>query len=87
MPGFLFGRRHEATAASSALFNYYVVESPAVLTSKPCFERQSDTDDQAHHVGRFQQHASDGLPARGAAPSALVCGDRTLPDRSPTSLG
>jgi hypothetical protein len=39
VPGFLFGRRHEAIAASSAYFNYYVVESPAVLTSKPYLER------------------------------------------------
>jgi hypothetical protein len=33
VPGFLYGRRHEAIAASSAFFNFYVVESPAVLTS------------------------------------------------------
>ena len=39
VPGFLFGRRHEAIAASSGYFNYYVVESPAVLTSKPYLER------------------------------------------------
>src|SRR5690242_1889438 len=39
VPGFLYGRRHEAIAASSAYFNFYVVESPAVLTSKPYLER------------------------------------------------
>ena len=39
VPGFLFGRRHEAIAASSTFFNYYVVESPDVLTSKPYLER------------------------------------------------
>ena len=39
VPGFLFGRRHEAIAASSAHFNYYVVESPDVLTSKPYLAR------------------------------------------------
>ena len=39
VPGFLFGRRHEAIAASSAFFNYYVVESPEVLTSKRYLER------------------------------------------------
>ena len=39
VPGFLFGRRHEAIAAGTAYFNYYVVESPAVLTSKPYLER------------------------------------------------
>ena len=39
VPGFLFGRRHEAITASSAFFNYYVVESPDVLTSKPYLER------------------------------------------------
>jgi hypothetical protein len=39
VPGFLFGRRHEAIAASSAFFNFYVVESPAVLTSAPYLAR------------------------------------------------
>ena len=39
VPGFLFARRHEAISGSSAYFNFYVVESPAVLTSKPYLER------------------------------------------------
>jgi len=39
VPGFLFGRRHEAISASSRYFNFYMVESPAVLTSKPYLER------------------------------------------------
>src|SRR3974390_3389592 len=37
--GFLSPRRHEAISGSSAYFNFYVVESPAVLTSKPYLER------------------------------------------------
>jgi hypothetical protein len=39
VPGFLFGRRHQAISGSSGYFNFYVVESPAVLTSKAYLER------------------------------------------------
>ncbi len=39
VPGFLFGRRHEAISGSAGQFNFYLVESPAVLTSKPYLER------------------------------------------------
>ena len=39
VPGFLFGRRHAAISGRSGYFNFYVVETPAVLTSKPYLER------------------------------------------------
>ncbi len=39
VPGFLFGRRHQAIPGSPGYFNFYVVESPDVLTSKPYLER------------------------------------------------
>jgi hypothetical protein len=39
VPGFLFGRRHQAISGSAGYFNYYLVESPAVLTSKTYLER------------------------------------------------
>ena len=39
VPGFLFGRRHQAVSGSCGYFNFYLVESPAVLTSKPYLER------------------------------------------------
>jgi hypothetical protein len=39
VPGFLFGRRHQAISGVSGYFNFYVVEQPAVLTSKPYLER------------------------------------------------
>lgn len=39
VPGFLFGRRHQAISGSSDYFNFYLVESPDVLTSKPYLER------------------------------------------------
>jgi len=42
VPGFLYGMRHEAIAASSGYFNFYVVESPDVLTSKPYLARLDD---------------------------------------------
>src|SRR6476659_1667895 len=39
VPGFLYGRRHQALSGSAGYFNFYLVESPAVLTSKPYLER------------------------------------------------
>jgi hypothetical protein len=39
VPGFLFGRRHAAISGTAGYFNFYVVDSPDVLTSKPYFER------------------------------------------------
>jgi hypothetical protein len=39
VPGFLFGRRHKAISGSTGYFNFYMVESPDVLTSKPYLER------------------------------------------------
>jgi hypothetical protein len=39
VPGFLFGRRHEAISGTSRYFNFYLVDSPDVLTSKPYLER------------------------------------------------
>jgi hypothetical protein len=39
VPGFLFGRRHQAISGSASYFNFYLVESPAVLKSKPYLER------------------------------------------------
>jgi hypothetical protein len=39
VPGFLFGRRHQAISGASGYFNFYLVESPVVLTSKPYLER------------------------------------------------
>lgn len=39
VPGFLYGRRHQAISGSSGYFNFYLVETLAVLTSKPYLER------------------------------------------------
>ncbi|MGH6682444.1 MAG: hypothetical protein ACRECA_00730, partial [Pseudolabrys sp.] len=39
VPGFLFGRRHQAISGGAGYFNFYLVETPAVLTSKPYLER------------------------------------------------
>lgn len=39
VPGFLFGRRHAAISGSAGYFNFYLVESPNILTSKPYLER------------------------------------------------
>ena len=39
VPGFVFGRRHKAIAGAPGYFNFYMVETPEVLTSKPYLER------------------------------------------------
>jgi len=39
VPGFIYGRRHQAVSGASNYFNFYLVETPAVLTSKPYLER------------------------------------------------
>lgn len=39
VPGFLYGRRHEAISGSSGYFNFYLTQSPGVLTSRPYLER------------------------------------------------
>ena len=39
VPGFLFGRRHQAISGNAGYFNFYLVESPDVLTSRPYLER------------------------------------------------
>ena len=39
VPGFLFGRRHKAISGASGYFNFYMVKTPDVLTSKPYLER------------------------------------------------
>ncbi len=39
VPGFLYGRRHHAISGASGYFNFYLVESPDVLTSQPYLER------------------------------------------------
>ena len=39
VPGFLSGCRYESVDSSPLVFNYYVTESPATLTSRPYLER------------------------------------------------
>jgi hypothetical protein len=39
VPGFVFGRRHQAISGSCGYFNFYLVESPDVLTSKSYLAR------------------------------------------------
>jgi hypothetical protein len=39
VPGFVFGRRHKAISGAPGYFNFYLVETPEVLTSKPYLER------------------------------------------------
>src|SRR5262249_38029524 len=39
VPGFLYGRRHQAISGGAGYFNFYLVESPEILTSRPYLER------------------------------------------------
>jgi hypothetical protein len=39
VPGFLFGRRHQAISGTPGYFVFYLTENPDVLTSKPYLER------------------------------------------------
>jgi hypothetical protein len=39
VPGFLFGRRHQAISGSNGYFNFYLTQSPDVLASKPYLDR------------------------------------------------
>lgn len=39
VPGFKFVRRHEALMGAPRYFNFYIVDNPDVLTSKPYLER------------------------------------------------
>jgi hypothetical protein len=39
VPGFLFGRRYKGIVSTPGYFCFYLVETPAVLTSKPYLER------------------------------------------------
>lgn len=50
VPGFLFGRRHKAISGSSGYFNFYLVETPEVLTSKPYRERLDNPTPLTHKV-------------------------------------
>ena len=36
VPGFLFGRRHQAISGNSGYFNFYLVESPLCSIPNPC---------------------------------------------------
>jgi hypothetical protein len=83
VPGFLFGRRHEAIAASSAFFNYYVVESPAVLTSKAYLQRLDDPTPMTKRImsGVFvnmNRTVCERVARRGAFRGAYVVTARYL---------
>jgi hypothetical protein len=42
VPGFRYGRRHKAVSGGAGYFNFYVVDAPAVLVSKPYLARLDD---------------------------------------------
>ena len=50
VPGFWYGRRHRAISGSSGYFNFYLVETPDVLTSKPYLERLDHPTPMTHKI-------------------------------------
>jgi hypothetical protein len=50
VPGFLFGRRHKAISGAPGYFNFYMVETPDVLTSKPYLERLDHPTPMTHTI-------------------------------------
>jgi hypothetical protein len=50
VPGFVFGRRHKAISGSCGYFNFYLVESPEVLTSKAYLERLDHPTPMTHTI-------------------------------------
>jgi hypothetical protein len=50
VPGFVYGRRHKALSGTSSYFNFYMVETPAVLTSKPYLERLDHPTPMTHTI-------------------------------------
>jgi len=50
VPGFLFGRRHKALSGAAGYFNFYLVETPDVLTSKPYLERLDHPTPMTHTI-------------------------------------
>jgi hypothetical protein len=50
VPGFWYGRRHRAISGSCGYFNFYLVETPEVLTSKPYLERLDHPTPMTHTI-------------------------------------
>ena len=50
VPGFLFGRRHQAISGACGYFNFYVTELPEVLASKPYLERLDNPTPMTRHI-------------------------------------
>jgi hypothetical protein len=50
VPGFWYGRRHRAISGTTGYFNFYLVESPDVLTSKPYLERLDHPTPMTHTI-------------------------------------
>ena len=50
VPGFWYGRRHRAISGSTGYFNFYLVEAPEVLTSKPYLERLDHPTPMTHKI-------------------------------------
>jgi hypothetical protein len=50
VPGFWYGRRHRAISGSTGYFNFYLVETPDVLTSKPYLERLDHPTPMTHTI-------------------------------------
>jgi len=50
IPGFWYGRRYRAISGSTSYFNFYLVETPDVLTSRPYLERLDHPTPMTHTI-------------------------------------
>ena len=90
VPGFLFGRRHEAISGANRYFNFYLTESPAVLTSQAYLERLDNPTPMTRMIMSevFINMNRTAVPPQAAARRVprRLCGDgafqRSAPDEA-----
>ena len=71
VPGFLYGRRHQALSGSSAYFNFYVTESPDVLTSKAYLDRVDNPTPRSRVTRWCSKSAEPSWQARDLEPQPV----------------
>ena len=69
VPGFLFGRRHKAVSGAPGYFNFYMVETPEVLSVKTLSQRLDHPTPMTHTImsESLVRHEPHGVPAHEPA--------------------
>ena len=87
VPGFLFGRRHQALSGNAGYFNFYLVKSPEVLTSKAYLERLDNPTSMTRQIMSevfLNMTAPSAAGCSGAAVFAAPMQSRYASTSSPT---